>query len=1085
MELVEGETLRDWIERHWKQDDAADTEACTALVTQLCEALAYAHDHGIVHGDLKPDNVVLRPNARPVLVDFGLARRIADPAGRAILGEATEAAGTPLYMAPEQLRGSAPDARSDLWALGAMLHEMLTGSPPTAPACRAACADDVRSARSRTSALHAVAARLLAPDPRDRFGHALDVAAALGLGAATPAATRTSFFRPSFTGRDAVLDRLVGAVHAARRSAGALVFLVAPSGMGKTRTLAELVRLAAPRMQVVTGGSTPIGGQRIGFQGKPLHPLDALLEAIEVVRPAVQPARSEAPSLATDPGARERIARDLLDGIDALAAKRPLALVLDDLQWADELTLALLRALPIDWLAARPIVLIAALRSDAPAPLRALAARSDAEWLELGPLSCESTSTLLAEMLALERPADAIAARLQRVARGNPLHVTELVRLGFAEGWLRRVAPGRLVLADSDAEPTPAALETLPLPASLDALLERRLGGFDARARGLIEAGAVLGREFVEALLYETADLEPAEGVEIAGDLVAREVLAADASGCLRFAHDLLAERAYHAIPEARRRELHARAGGALERLDGGTAPPFAALAHHWSLAGDALRERSYRDRAAEAALASAAFEEARAHLRRALQIDASLAAGGRGVAPLQRARWHLGLARSAHALSDAEAMESEARAACGALGSALPRTPAQWTRLSVREAIARLTPRFAARNAAARERHLLTARAADVLVHHYFYVDDLVAMVGSALVAARGAERGGDAAAAARSWMVLASLFGLLRLHGAAERNFARGQRAATRGDDRSEQAYCLATRAVYHANFGDFAAAEAAVERAERCLEGVDDPFQREIVLTMRGHVAHFTGRYGEASRAYRAVLDSARCRHNDQRTAWGLFSLSRTALVQGRVGEARAQLEEADALLRRAPELQSEVICTGLLALARLQCGDEPGARDAARAASDRIERSRPSGFPAVAGYAALAETWRALARGDAALGVAERRHLRAFRRFARYFPMAAPACGLAEARLLAARGARRRARVRLARSLARARAFRMPLEEAQALLGLAWLAPAGSALREGCRREADAILARIEALVREEREEGDRWATPSSS
>jgi hypothetical protein len=57
--------------------------------------------------------------------------------------------------------------------------------------------------------------------------------------------------------------------------------------------------------------------------------------------------------------------------------------------------------------------------------------------------------------------------------------------------------------------------------------------------------------------------------------------------------------------------------------------------------------------------------------------------------------------------------------------------------------------------------------------------------------------------------------------------------------------------------------------------------------------------------------------------------------------------------------------------------------------------------------------------------------------------------------------------------------------MPLEEAQALLGLAWLAPAGSALREGCRREADAILARIEALVREEREEGDRWATPSSS
>jgi predicted ATPase len=782
-------------------------------------------------------------------------------------------------------------------------------------------------------------------------------------------------------------------------------------------------------MRVVTGGASPLGGQRAGSAGTSPETLRALL-AVLGDHAAAQRLLERNSVAGNDSGARDRIARELVEAVGQLAARRPLAILMDDLQWADELTLAVLRAIPDDWIAARPLLWICAVRGDAGVALGRCSGRRDVVSIQLEPLRPSATAELLGDVLALDSIDPEVAGRLHEAALGNPLHVLELVRLGLDEGWLWREAPGRLHVAGDAA---------LPLPASFADLTARRLRVLHGPGRELLEAGAVLGRSFAEPVVCAVAGIPEAEGLDALADLIAREVwIAEPAAPDVRFASDLLAEQIYAGVPAARRAQLHARAARTLA----GSAPRAglaAVLAHHWWLAGDTAREQAAREAAAAESLARAAFEEARAHLTRTVVLDAGCA----NAAPVEtRVRWHIELARCAHALADPEAMEREARAALGALGVPLPEDEESWRRLVLRRLIGRLAPVRVERDPLRRERERLTARAADTIVHHFYYRDDLPAMVGAALVATRAAEHAGDVALAARSWMVLASLCGLLRLHDAAERHFTRGQAAAWQGNDRSEQAYCLATRAVYHANFGDFAGAQVAVDEAERCLEGVDDPFQREIVLTMRGHVAHFRGRHDEARAAFEAVLASACARRNVQREAWGRFSLGRTDLAEERNEAALRELEAARALLAQAPELQSEVICWGLLACARMRCGDEEGALAAARAAAACIERSRPSGFPSVAGYAALAETWAALARrrSEPSLLDAQRSHLRAFRRFTRWFPMATPAYDIACAAVRGERGARRRARARLRRATSRARLFGMALEEQRATRAL---------------------------------------------
>lgn len=124
LEYVEGERFRDYLEQHGRLPPAV----AVGFARQIARALEYAHAQGIFHRDLKPENVLITPDGQLKIIDFGIAYLAG--ARRLTWRWLSTTVGTPDYMSPEQVQGGRGDARSDIYALGIMLYEMLAGRPP-------------------------------------------------------------------------------------------------------------------------------------------------------------------------------------------------------------------------------------------------------------------------------------------------------------------------------------------------------------------------------------------------------------------------------------------------------------------------------------------------------------------------------------------------------------------------------------------------------------------------------------------------------------------------------------------------------------------------------------------------------------------------------------------------------------------------------------------------------------------------------------------------------------------------------------------------------------------------------------------
>jgi eukaryotic-like serine/threonine-protein kinase len=192
MQYVEGPTLRELIDR------GLSIEQAVAIVRQVLEAARYAHRHGIVHRDLKPQNVIVDPEGKAMVTDFGIAR-----AGVSDITQTGSVMGTPHYLSPEQAQGQEVTAVSDLYSVGVMLYEALTGRVPFEGESAVAIAmKQVAEVPQRPSslnprvppALDAVVMRALEKDPGQRFQNADAFIAALTQAMREPAGAGTADF---------------------------------------------------------------------------------------------------------------------------------------------------------------------------------------------------------------------------------------------------------------------------------------------------------------------------------------------------------------------------------------------------------------------------------------------------------------------------------------------------------------------------------------------------------------------------------------------------------------------------------------------------------------------------------------------------------------------------------------------------------------------------------------------------------------------------------------------------------------------------------------------------------------------------
>jgi tetratricopeptide (TPR) repeat protein len=683
MELVEGQTLRRFGSGR-PASTAPERLGRLRVVRALCGALAYLHGEGLIHRDLKPDNVLLRPDGQPVLVDFGLASDFGGALSREALGSETGSVGTPLYMAPEQIRGELLDARADLYALGCILYELLSGRPPFESLdarqvlqahLHLAPSPPSRHVPELPSELDALVLGLLAKSPRERIGYADDVAAELErLGAEDgffPAAPRPRayLYRPGFVGRDEALRRLQRHLMQRQESGGSgLVLVGGESGVGKTRLVLELARRAEKgRLQVYTGECLPAASESGGRAGAggPLHPLRRWLQSVAdlcreggierterllgprgPILAAYEPAlnglpgqerHTPAPELPPD-AARLRLFSALLETLAALIEPgtqpaAPLLLILDDLQWADDLTLGFLEHFlraGIEGASGRAAsVVVGTYRTEEvgtghASPLQRLIDATGMAHVLLGRLDEASVAAMVSHMLGLEAPPQSFSRSLARHSEGNPFFVAEYLRTAVGEGMLVRDRRGRWRVIEPEAPEGREvdACAALPLPGSLRELVGRRLQVLPPEALALAEAAAVLGREAPLPLLETIGGLDEDGLLAGQSELLRRQVLEAGEPERLRFVHDKIREVAYASIPMERRSRLHRAAAEAIEEKHGAEPGEQASvLGHHWERAGEPLRAARHWVEAGRRSASAYAVQEALDALDKAIAV--------------------------------------------------------------------------------------------------------------------------------------------------------------------------------------------------------------------------------------------------------------------------------------------------------------------------------------------------------------------------------------------------------------------------------------------------------------------------------
>jgi serine/threonine protein kinase/predicted ATPase len=1066
------------------------------VIRRLCEPLAYIHGEGFVHRDLKPSNVFVRTDATPVLMDFGLVWMLQEEGGRAVLSIDAARGGTIVYMAPEQARGEKMDARGDLFSLGCMLYEAITGELPFPAQTRRdlvaahgrAVVSPSQVAEGVPAELDALVMGLLQPQPRDRIGHANDVAAVLAniTGAhdapSSGPKAKAYLYRPEIVGRGAAIDGVVGKLAGLSAGHGALALVSGESGIGKTSFVAEVARRAdAGGIRVVTSECTAVGvaAGRGVRQGGPLYPLARLLHAVgercvaggasataallgerAKILAATEPSLRHLPGIealpepAEVPGeaARRRLIDAMAETLSVFGADRPTLVVVDDLQWADDLTLAFLAGLSERYFQQNPVFILGTYRSEeVTTELEQIAAPPWVETLRLDRLDAAAIGTMSAEMLGLRRASQTLTAFLTAESSGNPFFVAEYLRAAVDASLLFRDASGRWQQAGGEIVP-----DRLGLPGNLQALVTRRLESLTEPARRLAEVAAVLGREIetevLGALAVEVGAVADESGFDGAlRDLLVRQVLETTGGISVRFVHDKLREITYEGLPESRQRVLHGAAARLLEQRSqqqGTLDAAVAGLALHFEKAGDLQKALACFDRAAEAAHRMHANLEAFRLLERARALEAAVPMP---TPPLQRARRERMFGLNALALGNVhQALGSLMEAAAIANRPWPSRRPEIFLRCLQAfggEVVRRWLPRLAdAPKAVGAERELLleAARAYERLtVVNYMATGDLLAVVLASSVNIDLAERAGGASSErALGYAAFASMCSLVPLDGVARAYGSRAVRVASEAGDTGTQSWVLVNMGLVHLQAGRWTENADSLEEARDISRKMGFSRRWEEATSQLSTAFMLRGDYHKAESLTDELIASIE-RADPQSKCWAIVRQAELALIRGDTAAAVELAREGERFCQNGLGFAEWIYTLGPLALATLRAGDALAARTAADLGASWAAKGSAPIFYNVYALAAIAEVYLALWAASAGpertkLEQASRRAVKRLQLLGRSISIAAPRAflwrGIAAAKL--DRKPARAARL-IKKSIEAARRLSMPYDEAMAL------------------------------------------------
>lgn len=573
-----------------------EVERLRSAFRQLVEGVAALHAFDRLHRDLKPSNVLVTPEGRVVILDFGLvaelgggSRSLSEEGGRAVVG-------TVAYMAPEQAASGPLSASADWYAVGVMLFQALTGRLPFEGAPIDVMLDKQRRPAPTVSSLwagappelDALCCRLLATQPGDRPSVA-ELHATLGARAPTQVSSPRALL-----GREEALERLGAAFDRTRQTGPQIVRIEGAAGIGKTALLKAFA------LQMRERGAVVLSGRCHEREAVPFKAVDPLIDALTRELAQLPPERVDSirprdasllaamfPVLKRLPAFRDAPVRDVAEPLerlrrahlalrelfDRLGERVPLVVLIDDAQWGDADSLALMEAV------LRPpepptVLVVTSIRGQGPALPIGVAPVDRLPLLPLPPERCVE--------LALEAGVEPDrATSLARESAGNPLLLTQLIE-SADEGLV-----------------------------TLDGLWRKKLERLQAEARRALDVACLA----FTPLTGRVAELIAEAGADAVTQLAAAHLVRLLPDSRVEPWHEGLRTVVSASIEPRRAAELHERLATALVDAD-----PEAGAAH-FSAAGAGDRAAEATLRGAARAQTQLAFSRAAALYRRVLEL--------------------------------------------------------------------------------------------------------------------------------------------------------------------------------------------------------------------------------------------------------------------------------------------------------------------------------------------------------------------------------------------------------------------------------------------------------------------------------